>query len=378
MSSCAGFGVKLPFQNVVDATMTSSKALFRDTQLPPHGYQFTFRSVMEYLNKNLMSVFFANWIIPQWIPRGMLPFWKRDFYAYDDLVKYFRALISSTDTSQSSPPNLLEEMVRSQLDNDKGQERGLSDWELQGNMFVFIIAGHETTATALRFALVLLAIDQEIQNWMSKDILEVIRSEPVEPAKWDYNALFPKLVTLLCVMLETLRLYPPAVTVPKWTGESPAEIVYDGQHYLLPAHTGVNLNAVPLHYASEYWGPNAINFDPSRWDKRNTKSFLAENGDLDGLTAPGLEYNTIHKPIRGAYFPFADGNRACLGKKFAQTEFVATLAVIFREFQVKLARNKDETEEAAIQRAKKVLNESSSLITLAMRDAVPLQFIKRW
>jgi cytochrome P450 len=120
-----------------------------------------------------------------------------------------------------------------------------------------------------------------------------------------------------------------------------------------------------------------LGFDPSRWDKRNTQSYLAKNGDLDGLTAPGLEYRTIHKPIRGAYFSFADGNRACLGKKFAQTEFVVALAAIFREYQVKLARNKDETEETALQRAKKTLNESSSLITLAMRDAVPLQFVKR-
>jgi cytochrome P450 len=53
-------------------------------------------------------------------------------------------------------------MLRSQY-NDKGQERGLSDREIQGNMFIFVIAGHETTATALRFALVLLAIDPETQ-----------------------------------------------------------------------------------------------------------------------------------------------------------------------------------------------------------------------
>lgn len=58
-----------------------------------------------------------------------------------------------------------------------------SDWEIQGNMFIFVIAGRETTATALRFALVLLAVDQETQNWVSKDILEATRSEPIEPAK---------------------------------------------------------------------------------------------------------------------------------------------------------------------------------------------------
>jgi cytochrome P450 len=181
----AGFGVKLPFQNAVEATTTDTKTLFRDAKVAPSGYQFTFRSVMEYLNTNLFGVFFANGIIPKWIPRSMLPFWKTDFDAYDDLVKYFRALISSAETSKSSIPNLLQEMVRSQTHSDQAQECGLSDLEIQGNMFIFVIAGHETTATALRFALVLLAIDQETQNRMSKEIIEALHSQPVDPAKWD-------------------------------------------------------------------------------------------------------------------------------------------------------------------------------------------------
>lgn len=127
MLCSAGFGVKLPFQNAVEATMADTEALFRDVELPPPGYQFTFRSVMEYLNMNLTGVFFCeqDHFTCGMIPRGMLPFWKTDFYAYDDLIKYFRALISSADTSEPPTPNLLEEMVSSQLDNDKGQLCGI-------------------------------------------------------------------------------------------------------------------------------------------------------------------------------------------------------------------------------------------------------------
>lgn len=118
-------------------------------------------------------------------------------------------------------------------------------------------------------------------------------------------------------------------------------------------------------------------FDPKRWDKQNTESFLAKNAG-EGLTGPGLEYGTIHKPVRGSYIPFSDGFRACVGKKFAQVEFVVAVAIIFREYRVMLTKSSErETEDDMRRRAEKVLGESTSFITLSMRDGIPLLFQKR-
>lgn len=76
--------------------------------------------------------------------------------------------------------------------------------------------------------------------------------------------------------------------------------------------------------------------------------------------------------------PFSDGARACTGKKFAQVEFVAALAVIFREYRVMLARDSEaQTEEEGRGRAERALEESSSFITLWMGGEVPLLFEKR-
>jgi cytochrome P450 len=163
------------------------------------------------------------------------------------------------------------------------------------------------------------------------------------------------------------------VTVPKSTSPTPSHLDYQGKQYLLPPRANINLNACSLHYVEEYWGPDAATFNPQRWDARNQNSFLAENASTPGLAAPGLEYPTIHKPVRGAFIPFSDGFRACLGKKFAQVEFVAALSVLFRDYKVELA----DDSPGARKDAERVLRESTSVLTLCMREDVPLRFLRR-
>lgn len=178
--------------------------------------------------------------------------------------------------------------------------------------------------------------------------------------------------------LETLRLYPPVVSIPKWTANSGANITYENQSYRLPPETYVNLNVTGLHYAEEYWGSDAAMFNPWRWDRRNRDSALAENDGIEGLLAPGLEHGTIHRPARGSFIAFSDGVRACLGKKFAQVEFVVVIAVLFRDYRIGLApRNARETAEGTRKRAMQALQCNSAFLTLGMRDVVPLSFEKR-
>ncbi|KAE8142664.1 cytochrome P450 [Aspergillus pseudotamarii] len=374
-----GYGVKLPFRPVLENSTESAEGLFKDAITPPPGYRFTFRSAMEYLNKHLTSIFIANGHLPKGIPRSVLPFFKKDFDAFDDIGRYLQALVSTAETKETLTPNLLDGLVRSKQKGDKeqGLDPELMDDEILGNLFVFTIAGHETTAVTLRFALVLLALNQDAQEYLYEAIREATYGEPHNPVDWDYRRVYPKLVGPLCVMLETLRMYPPVTGIPRWTGDSAVNITYHNQSYLLPPHVYVNLNASGLHYSQEYWGPDAAVFDPKRWDKQNTESFLAKNAG-EGLTGPGLEYDTIHKPVRGSYIPFSDGFRACVGKKFAQVEFVVAVAIIFRAYRVMLAKPSErETEDDIRRRTDRVLGESTSFITLSMRDEIPLLFQKR-
>ncbi|KAL4890080.1 hypothetical protein BDV59DRAFT_195203 [Aspergillus ambiguus] len=374
----AGFGVRLPFKSASQATTGDTEGLFLDAAIPPQGYSFTFPSVMEYISNYMTTVFLANGIWPKWIPRKMAPFFKNDFMAYDDLKKYLQTLLENAEVRDNpSSYNLLEGLVKTRREDSKPESsntvhRGLSDEEILGNLYIFMIAGHETTATTLRFAIVLLAMHQDIQDRLYSEIQDVADGESADLAEWDYERIFPKLVTPLCIMLETLRLYPAVSSLPKWTGDSDASISYRNQTYRIPHATHMSLDANALHYDELYWGPNASEFDPSRWDRRNANSFLANNDGLEGLTGPGLEHDTIHRPVRGAFLPFSDGVRACVGKRFAQVEFVAALVVIFRDYRVSLGRNGDETESEMQQRVQQALQQSSNALTIG--EKVPLSW----
>ena len=168
------------------------------------------------------------------------------------------------------------------------------------------------------------------------------------------------------------------VTIPKQVANSTATFTYKNEKYSLPPQTYVNINVTGVHYAEEYWGSDASMFNPRRWDRRNSDSALAKNEAIEGLAAPGLEHASIHKPVRGSYAPFSDGVRACLGKKFAQVEFVAAIAVLFRDYRVWLApSNNQETTEQIQRRATRALQCNSSFLTLGMREGVPLLFQRR-
>ncbi|KAL2835396.1 cytochrome P450 monooxygenase [Aspergillus pseudoustus] len=370
--SAAGFGVRIPFKIVADDSETDGPyGIFQDTRTPPQGFDFTFRAVANYMSCNISTVILANFMMPKWVPRGLLPFLKQDFAAHRDLRSYIERLLSIAETEDSlANSNLIQGMLR---DRATSAEGSFTDQEIISNGHIFIVAGHETTATTIRYALLLLALNPDAQEWVYQGIKEATKDEPADIDAWDQASVYPKLITPLCAMLETMRLFPPVVTVPKWTGNAARNIHYQGRDVFIEQGINLNLNLNGLHYLEEYWGLDVKEFSPQRWDVRNEKSYLARNADLPGVNAPGLEYPTIHKPVRGAYIPFSDGVRACLGKKFAQIEVVIALTVILRKYRIELAQKGAEGRK----RAERALGDSVTVVALAMSHDVPLVFRER-
>ncbi|PYI27373.1 cytochrome P450 monooxygenase [Aspergillus indologenus CBS 114.80] len=369
----AGFGVDLPFKPLPQNMLKSPDDIFKDSTPPPAGFDFTFRSVMSYMNEKITTVAIANNLLPKWIPRALVPFFKQDFAAHRNLEMYLQRLVDKTER-ELEETDKAHHLVQGMLKPRKTQDQEtLTDREVISNLHIITIAGHETTATTLRFVFLLLALHPDVQEWMYEGLAAAIKGESADAGTWDYGTMFPKLVTPLCVMLETMRLYPPVITVPKWTGDAARTIHYHEKDYVLEPGVNINLNVSSLHYSEKYWGSDVGLFRPQRWDVRNGDSFLAKNAGLPGVSVPGLEYPTIHKPVRGAYIPFSDGMRACLGKKFAQVEFVVALAVIFKDYRVELA---DDSKEG-VEEAARSLRECTSILTLALRRNIPLRFCKR-
>lgn len=197
-------------------------------------------------------------------------------------------------------------------------------------------------------------------------------------------------------MNETLRLMPPAIDLPKKPQE-PQQINVDGKTITIPANTFILLNIAGVHRTPRYWPCKASqishkdndldDFVPKRWlpdYETNSKNKASPEASGEGL---------LFVPRKGAFLPFSEGARACPGKRFAQVEMVASLAVVFKVWSVELDVEKwasdEEIEgmgvsdrkvvyEKAMERASKLMKESETILTLQMLgESVPLKFVKR-
>lgn len=196
----AGFGVKLPFEPAAQAGEGINENLFQDS-IRPQGFEFTFREVMEYMSHSVFSVFIANNLVPSWIPRSLVPFFSKGFAAYKDLEKYLQAMVRDAETRQGETGNLLDSLVRARQQEQATNKHstGLTDSEVLGNVYMFTLAGHETTATTLRFALVLLALHTDVQEELHAELRTIFQESP-DPAAWDFG-VYPNLLMPVFIMV---------------------------------------------------------------------------------------------------------------------------------------------------------------------------------
>lgn len=135
----------------------------------------------------------------------------------------------------------------------------LTDRELYGNIFIFLFAGHETTAHTLIYALTLLALHPKEQDKLFDEVIAAIGTTST-PAYEDFG----ELAYALCVFNETLRLFPPVVAIPKKFTE---DTMID-EKYTVEKDVYITLHVAALHRNPKYWGDDANEFRPSRFDTR--------------------------------------------------------------------------------------------------------------
>ncbi|TQC42215.1 cytochrome P450 [Rhodococcus sp. WS4] len=174
----------------------------------------------------------------------------------------------------------------------------LSDTEIRDQVKVFLLAGHDTTATALTFALHLLGRNPHAQNQVREEAERTLNDAP--PTAADIHAL----TYTTMVLKETTRLYPSAPYLARNTVEES-----DVCGYRIPAGADVTIAPWVIHHRSDLW-PDPYRFDPERF-------------------AP--EHEKDHHKL--AWFPFGHGPRGCIGQRFAMLEAAVTLATLVRGFE---------------------------------------------
>jgi cytochrome P450 len=213
------------------------------------------------------------------------------------LEKIVLRIIQRRRESGPGSMDLLSALLEAQ-DEDKSQ---MTDHQLRDEVMSIFVAGHETTALALTWTLFLLAEHPEKMDRLRAEISESVGGRTPESSD------IPGLRYTEMVVKESLRLYPPSWTIPR-------QAVQDCEigGYFVPAGTSVTISQWVMHRDQRFF-EEPEQFQPERWEA-------------------GLEKSL--PPF--VYFPFGGGPRQCIGQSLAMTELVLILAMLVREFDLKL------------------------------------------
>ncbi|RIB19591.1 cytochrome P450 [Gigaspora rosea] len=177
--------------------------------------------------------------------------------------------------------------------------------ELHSQVMTLLLAGHETTSTALSWALYFLARNPEVQDRLRKEILEVLTDRDHIPTFDEIE----QLRYLECVFKETLRVVPPVPALFRATSQNE---VMNG--YVVPQGTPMLIAIYAIHHDPSIWGDDAEYFNPSRW----------------------LDPEIKQKVTSSNFLPFGAGPKSCLGMKMAHLELKAILSIIIRNFEFRV------------------------------------------
>jgi cytochrome P450 len=197
--------------------------------------------------------------------------------------------------NERAPPRDLFDLMGAARDPETGES--FSDEQLADQVATMILAGHETTATALFWSLYLLALDPATQNEVAAEVQGVTANGVLDIERLKFTR---------AVIDETMRLYPPVFLIAR-AAAGPDTIAG------LAVKKGDVILISPwlLHRHEKLWrDPNA--FIPSR--------FMPPS----------------QPPDRFAYLPFGVGARVCIGAHFALVEATLGLAKLIGAFRVEL------------------------------------------
>lgn len=200
--------------------------------------------------------------------------------------------------NKSLPPDIISVALSS---------GAFSDEKLVDNMMTFLAAGHETTASALTWAVYMLCQNPAAQTKLREEIHSHIPSLTTDQKIT--SEIIDNMPYLHAVCNETLRVWSP---VPLTLREAANDATILGQ--FVPRGTKVILAPWAVNYSTELWGPDAAEFKPERW---------MASGQAN---AGGASSNY-------AFLTFLHGPRSCIGNKFAVAELACLLAALVGHFE---------------------------------------------
>lgn len=227
-------------------------------------------------------------------------------------IKVVDGIVSDLiDKRRRAPSDDLLSMLMAARDPETGE--AMTDEQLADEVLTLFLAGHDTTANTLSWAVYLLSRHPAVRRRLADEVDEVVGDGPVT-----VEAL-RELRYTRAVICEVLRLYPPAWTIPR---RATADDVIGG----FRIREGDNVLAMPyvVHRHPRFW-PNPEGFDPERF--------------IDGPPTGAAKLS---------YFPFGAGPRLCVGKALAEMEAAIVVARIARRCRLDLVSGQRVAPRSAI------------------------------
>jgi len=318
------------------------KISWHDDLIVPPGHTMTYKDALHIVSSDV----FFKVLLPDWALSNLGPRMSKIKAAFDELEQYMKEMIHDRQNSEKLERYDLFSSLLDANTDDLDADR-LTESELIGNIFIFLLAGHETTAHTLCFAFALLAFHPEEQE----KLFEQIKSLLPEDRLPTYEEM-PLYTYSMAVFNETLRLFPPVINIPKISVEDTVLTVGNAfgekRTVPIPKDTRVSINTPGLHYNPRYWKDPEY-FKPSR--------FLESDWPRD------------------AFLPFSAGARACLGRKFFETEGIAVLTMLVSKYKISLKEEPEFAGETMAQRKERIFRSTNGLTLTPTR--VPLTFTRR-
>jgi cytochrome P450 len=220
-----------------------------------------------------------------------------------DLDAIIYGMIAERRKSPGDRGDLLSMLLEATDSEDTSVANRMSDQQVRDECLTVMLAGHETTANGLSFALWMLAKHPEAQQKIHEESVRVLGNRL--PTAADY----PALKYAYMVFAETMRLYPPVWVIGRSAGPEP----YDFRGFTIPPGAVLIAPQIVVQRDPRFWSNPEV-FDPQRFADETRSS----------------------RP-KFAYYPFGAGSRQCIGEGLAWMEGVFVLATIFRHWKVRPA-----------------------------------------
>ncbi|KAJ1281698.1 hypothetical protein BS78_04G325900 [Paspalum vaginatum] len=229
-----------------------------------------------------------------------------------DIIDARRRRRRQTTSTTSKQHDLLSLLLAGTEATAGGSERRLTTRELVDECKTFFFGGHETTALALSWTLLMLAAHPDWQTALREEVLAELGSDQDDGGRQLLDAAaLGRLTKMGWVMNEVLRLYPPSPNVQRQALE---DVPVGGKTEMtIPRGTNMWVDVVAMHHDAALWGDDANEFRPERFAR------------------DAVQGGCRH---RMGFLPFGFGGRICVGRNLTAMEYRVVLAMVLRRFQV--------------------------------------------